>query len=192
MPHYKSMFSGDKDANLLYACHLDFHDVTLTIKRVTAGEVTGQGGKKSGKPIVEFSDHTRKWALNKTNGKIIADMLGTPDVSKWIGKRITLYPTNTSFGSEQVECIRVRPTLPPQTGIIGPGAFDLDGAKNAIASCFTQGELDGIKAQLRKAPKAHLPELADLIKAREAWLVDHLAQLEVLRAENREEEEADA
>lgn len=170
MPHYKSMFSGEKDANLLYACHLDFHDATLTIKRVTAGEVTGQGGKKSGKPIVEFSDHTRKLALNKTNGKIIADMLGTPDVSKWVGKRITLYPTNTSFGSEQVECIRVRPTLPPQTGAVPAGAFDLDGAKNAIQCCATRGELEAVKAQLRKAPKAHLAELAELIKAQDAAL----------------------
>lgn len=170
MPHYKSMFSGDKDANLLYACHLDFHDVTVTIKRVSAGEITGQGGKKSGKPIVEFSDHARKLALNKTNGKIIADMLGTPDVSKWVGKRITLYPTNTSFGSEQVECIRVRPTLPPQTGAVTSGAFDLDGAKNAIRSCATIGELEAVKAQLRKAPKVHLAELADLIKAQEAAL----------------------
>ena len=49
--------------------------------------------------------------------------------------------------------------LPPQTGTIAPGAFDLDGAKNAIQSCATRGELEAVKAQLRKAPKAALPEL---------------------------------
>lgn len=175
MPHYKSMFSGDKDAGLLYACHLDFTDATLTIKRVTAGEVTGAGGKKSGKPIVEFSDHERKWALNKTNGKIIASLLGSPDVSKWVGKRITLYPTYTSFGSEQVECIRVKEVLPPQTGAVGPGAFDLDAAKNAIMSAPDLDALEGVKAQLRKAPKAHLSELAALIRERDQEIRDGMA-----------------
>ena len=57
-----------------------------------------------------------------------------------------------------------------QTGTIAPGAFDLDGAKNAIQSCATRGELEAVKAQLRKAPKAALPELAELIKAQDAAL----------------------
>ena len=109
MPHYKSMF---EDNGMLYACHLDGKDFTLTIRKVEAGSVTGSKGKKDKKPIVHFERTDKKLALNKTNGKVIAGMYG-PDTDDWVGKRITLYATTTEFGSETVECIRVRPKVPP-------------------------------------------------------------------------------
>ncbi len=33
-------------------------------------------------------------------------------VEKWIGQKITLWPTVTQMNNENVECIRVRPTIP--------------------------------------------------------------------------------
>jgi hypothetical protein len=110
MPHWKSMTERD----FLYAFDLQGKDCTLTVEKVTGGELTGQGGKKTKKPLCYFveSKSGKPLALNATNCKTIAAMYGN-DTDNWLGKRITLFPTTTSFGSETVECIRVRPQVPP-------------------------------------------------------------------------------
>ena len=97
----------------LFAFDLQGRDCTVTIAKVTGGEITGSGGKKTKKPLCYFreSKDQRPLGLNSTNCKIIAAMYGN-DTANWVGKRITLYPTQTSFGSETVDCIRVRPGIP--------------------------------------------------------------------------------
>jgi hypothetical protein len=111
MPHWKSMM----DRDYLFAFDLQGRDCTVTIAKVTGGEIKGTGGKKSKKPLCYFreSKDNRPLGLNSTNCKTIAAMYGN-DTAGWIGKRITLYPTTTSFGSETVDCIRVRPGVPPE------------------------------------------------------------------------------
>lgn len=99
------------DANYIGAWDLDGRDVTVEIEKVTAGELVSEGNKKSRKPIVSFKGKEKKLAINKTNGKAIANMYG-PDTRKWIGKRLTIYPTTTKFGRDTVDCIRVRPAVP--------------------------------------------------------------------------------
>jgi hypothetical protein len=49
--------------------------------------------------------------LNRTNAKRIAKLYG-PDTDKWLGKPITLYPSECDFGDETVPCLRVRPEAP--------------------------------------------------------------------------------
>jgi hypothetical protein len=105
---YRAMF----DRDYIGAWDLKGQDVTLTISRVEAKQLTGQGGAKAKKPIVFFEGREKGFALNKTNGKTIATMYGT-ETNEWAGKRITIYPTTTTFGRDTVECIRVRPTVPP-------------------------------------------------------------------------------
>lgn len=87
-------------------------DVTVTIERVKAGQLTTQGGRTAKKPIVYFEKREKGFVLNKTNAKTIAGMYGN-DTTKWVGQRIAIYATTTSMGSETVECIRVRPKAPP-------------------------------------------------------------------------------
>jgi hypothetical protein len=107
MPDYRTLF----DSEFLYAFHLQGREVTVEVARVTGGEVTGTGGKKSRKPLAYFKGKDKPLALNKTNCKAIAAMYGT-DTAKWLGKRVTIYPTTTSFGNETVDCVRVRPGIP--------------------------------------------------------------------------------
>lgn len=107
MPDYRTMF----DTNDLRAWDLDGKDVTLTIQRVTPGTVKGRDGKSNKKPIIHFYKTDRTLVLNKTNGKTIAGMYG-PRVESWVGKRITVFPTQTTFGGETVDCVRVRPRVP--------------------------------------------------------------------------------
>lgn len=108
MPHYRSMYDNEH----LGAWDLLGKDVTVTIAAVKPGQLVGEGGKKSRKPILSFDGKEKTMACNITNAKIIASMHGT-DTTKWVGKKITLYPTTTSaFGQEGVDCIRVRPGVP--------------------------------------------------------------------------------
>ena len=97
----------------LYAFDLDGKSVTVTIERVKGGELTGEGGKKTKKPLCYFkgSKTGKPLALNSTNCKAIAGMYGN-DTDAWIGKRITIFPTTTNFGADIVDCIRVKPGIP--------------------------------------------------------------------------------
>jgi hypothetical protein len=87
-------------------------DVAVTIERVEAGKV-GRDSKAQRKPILFFRESKtgKGMVCNVTNCKTIAALYGT-DTRQWVGKAITLYPTKTQFGSEQVDCIRVRAIAP--------------------------------------------------------------------------------
>jgi len=100
------------DKAYLYAYDLQGRDVTVTIAKVTGGTLVGTGGKSNKKPVLFFNGTKKGLALNITNARSIAAMYGGFDDKQWIGKRITLYPTTTQFGSQTVECIRIRPSIP--------------------------------------------------------------------------------
>lgn len=107
MTHWKTFL----DKEWLYAYDLDGKDVTVTIEKVVGGTVIGEGGKESKKPVVHFVGAKKKLALNISNGKTIERLYGS-DVRAWAGKKVTLYPTKAKFGSEMVDCIRIRPKVP--------------------------------------------------------------------------------
>lgn len=107
MPHWREM----TDSDWLRAFDLQGRDVTVIIEKIDPGEVTGEGGKKSRKPVAHFKSKTKPLALNATNCKTIARMYGNK-TEEWLGKAITLYPTVTQKGGEETPCIRVRPSAP--------------------------------------------------------------------------------
>lgn len=105
--HWRELF----DSEYLGAWDID-GDVVATIAKVQAGTVGGHQGKaKSKKALIRLKEFDKPLIANKTNAKAIAGMYGN-DTTQWIGKRITMYPTETQFGGETVDCIRVRPTPP--------------------------------------------------------------------------------
>jgi hypothetical protein len=107
MTNFRKFF--DKD--FLYSYDLDGKDITVTIEKVTGGEVVGMDGKKSKKPMLHIVGTKKRLALNVTNGTTIETLYGK-DVRNWVGKKVTLYPTTTKFGPETKDCIRVRPKVP--------------------------------------------------------------------------------
>ncbi len=107
MADYRSMF----DRDFLGHWDLQGKDCVVTISEVKGKTLTAQGNKKSKKPIVFFEGKTLGMVFNKTNCKTVASMYGN-DTTKWVGKKITLFPTTTQFGNETKECIRVRPGVP--------------------------------------------------------------------------------
>jgi len=114
--HWKAMMDPKE---FLYAFDLQGRDVVVQIERVTAGEVIGDGGRKSKKPKCFFKGKSKPLILNATNCKTIAQITGTHDVEKWAGQWLTLYPTTTTSKTDgsTVDCIRIRPRAPrPPTG----------------------------------------------------------------------------
>ena len=112
MADYRSMY----DKNFIGAWDLAKGDATLTIDKVTQGALPKQGTSKIDKrPIVHFKGTPKTLVLNVTNGKAIAGMYG-PIIEQWVGKRISVFATTTQFGSNTVECVRVRPKVPPAKG----------------------------------------------------------------------------
>jgi F420-0:gamma-glutamyl ligase len=94
-------------SNYLGACDLMNREVKVTIKSVAISELVMVGGKKEQKPVMHFEGKNKAMVLNKTNATLIARMHG-PDTESWIGKQVILYPTETKFGRDTVECIRVK------------------------------------------------------------------------------------
>lgn len=131
MPDVRSLF----DKAYLYAYDLQGRDVTVKISKVTGGTLVGTGGKSNKKPILFFEGKEKGLAINITNARTIAGMYGGFNSEAWIGKWVTLYPTTTSFGSQTVECIRIRPEIPRQGGAMqGGGARSTGGATAPAAA----------------------------------------------------------
>ena len=71
----------------------------------------------SGYEVVEFDDgrqivltfegSQKTFVCNKTNSATIGSQLGN-DIDSWIGKTITLMPSQTTWGNNTVACIRVK------------------------------------------------------------------------------------
>ena len=97
------MFPSD----FVKAADLNGKDVTKTIKSVTIDELTMRGGRKEKKPVIRFQDAEKKLVLNKTNATTIANMYGNA-TDAWIGKQITMFPTETTIWAETTDCIRIR------------------------------------------------------------------------------------
>ena len=58
------------------------------------------------KLILSFAGKTLQLVCNKTNALCMKEMFGNK-VAAWLGKRVTFYPTETSFGPKKVDAIRI-------------------------------------------------------------------------------------
>lgn len=96
-----TVYAGD----YLRAADLQGREVTLTIS--DAGTDTFDDGKTQ--VILSFEKTAKRLGLNKTNANTIANDLGYgTDALRWIGKKITVFPTTTEFQGKNVPCIRIR------------------------------------------------------------------------------------
>jgi hypothetical protein len=110
------------DSSCLRVWHLTGKDRTFKIARVTrltSEMISGNKREVKKQPKLELTDQQGRpvplpLLLNKTNAKTIAQMYGN-NPSAWVGKLVTLFPSTTSVGGEERECIRIRPKIPSAT-----------------------------------------------------------------------------
>ena len=100
----------------LKASDLDGKPRLVTIKRFSVEEIG-----EAPKPVVWFKEEEKGLGLNITNGKKIETICGSADPEKWKGKVIVVFPTETEFKGETVDCIRVRA---PKPGYVAPVAAE--------------------------------------------------------------------
>ena len=105
MPNINDAFPS----NYLKAADLQGRSVAVVIDRV---EFEAVGQKKEMKPILYFQGKDKGVVLNKTNANKIMQLTESPVTEEWKGHAICLYPTETSFQGEMVDCIRVK-AVPP-------------------------------------------------------------------------------
>lgn len=65
------------------------------------------------KAVLYFEGKEKGLVLNKTNANKITDLAGSALTEDWAGLEVKLYPTETSFQGEMVECIRIKGTRKP-------------------------------------------------------------------------------
>jgi hypothetical protein len=102
----------------LYHYDLDGRDVVVTIRDVKGGEIATTKGKEK-KAIMFFEGTDKGLALNTTNINTNGALLGSFKRSDWIGKKITLYATQTDFAGKTVDCVRVRNVAPKANAVNG-------------------------------------------------------------------------
>lgn len=120
----------------LKASDLQQREIVATIDRVDY-ESVGQGAKQERKPVLYFMNKEKGLVLNKTNANKITELLSTGITEEWHGRQIRLYPTETQFAGETVDCIRIkaavlakrngtRPAPPPPPPVHEPGDDDIE------------------------------------------------------------------
>lgn len=91
----------------LKAGDLNGNNVTVVIAHVEVERV-GSGKDAETKPVVYFRGKSKGLVLNKTNSRRITEIAGTPETDEWKGVTIILYPTETEYQGETVDCIRIK------------------------------------------------------------------------------------
>lgn len=106
MPNINDAFPS----NYLKASDLQGRELVVTILKVTFEAV---GREKEMKAVIYFEGKQKGIVLNKTNAKKIIEITGSAITEEWGGCQIKIYPTETEFGGETVDCIRVKPVGKP-------------------------------------------------------------------------------
>jgi hypothetical protein len=86
------------------AAELNGEEKVVTIKSVNFSEV---GKEKVTKGIIYFEEFDRGMVVNRTNLKRVIAHHGN-ETDSWVGKELTLYPSETDWQGQTVPCIRVR------------------------------------------------------------------------------------
>ena len=96
------------------AIELAGRDVTVQIADIRVEDLVRTDGSSERKPVITFRGKSgdRKLVLNRTNLQSIARVHGT-EARRWIGQKITLYPTTCRAFGQVVDCIRVRESQAP-------------------------------------------------------------------------------
>lgn len=89
----------------LVCADLGGQEQDVVISRFAMEEVDKQSHEQA--PVVHFKDILKGLRLNKTNANTIGELLGG-ETDEWVGKTITLFPTQVDWQGTQKACIRVK------------------------------------------------------------------------------------
>ena len=115
-------------------------DLDVTIESVSRQLVTSAGGKKEECTVAKLKGQ-KPFIINRTNAKTITQLYGTPYIEDWVGVQITLYVTTTKLAGEDVECLRIRKTIPRKPELL-PGTEQFEKAKTALKNGYKMKQIE--------------------------------------------------
>lgn len=138
--HYKSLFNPN------YLGGYSFNpgeELVATISSVAVETVVGVGGKKEDCTVIRFAEDMKPLIMNKTNGKSISKVAGSPYTEDWAGVKIQMYfDPSVKFGKETTGGIRVRETAPREERYVcrncGTVIEDFNGTKARVVAEHTR------------------------------------------------------
>ncbi len=135
----------------LKAADLDDQPRQFKIKSVSIEDLAGNGKPEDRKPVVYFHNEDKGFGLNKTNANSIARAYGD-DTENWLDKVVELYPTETDFQGDRVECIRVR--IPKSGSSPAPSSDDLTSPTRTTIVNVSEGQSpqDGMTVYMINTP----------------------------------------
>jgi hypothetical protein len=147
------------DSKVLRVWHLAGKDRTYKIARVQRITTEFRGETKK-RPLLWLTDGKGRpvplpLELNATNRNSIQQLYGDK-VSAWLGRLITLYPTQTDMAGQTVDCIRVRNQVPGQAAtrqnkqrvnVIAPPKSQAQPAPAQIANGEDSSDADDSEAE---------------------------------------------
>ena len=121
-------------------------EIVLTIKDVKKENVTSENGKTDQCVVLYFEEgakngvEVKPMVANRTNCKTITKLFNSEFMSDWVGKRITIYATQTRVGREMKDCLRIRDKAPEfKCSVCGKdideGVYNASVAKYGKAYC---------------------------------------------------------
>lgn len=113
MPNINDCFPS----KFLKASDLQGVEPIVTIDRVDFEPV---GRDREMKAVLYFAGKSKGLVLNKTNANKITEMIGSGITEEWTGQKIRLYATETQFGGDTVDCIRIKPAVIPKMARMTP------------------------------------------------------------------------
>ena len=99
--------------------------VTATIRAYEQMNVAMENQAPEMKWCLNFHELPKPVVLNKTNGILIATIVGSEDFEAWIGEKVVLYnDASIMFGGKMTGGIRIRSTVQPAGNPIPPDAMN--------------------------------------------------------------------
>jgi hypothetical protein len=89
-------------------------ELVITIDTVSKERIKGADGKEEDCVIARLKNTKtgKPFILNKTNMKIISNVLDTPYIEEWSGKSIIIYSAKVKAFGEIVDALRVKNVRP--------------------------------------------------------------------------------
>lgn len=97
-----------------------YSELVVEIEKVVNENVIDPATRKEEQCVVAYLKGNKPMILNATNQKMIADVVGSPYIERWAGKKITLYVAKVkAFGSIH-DALRVRSEPPKKASSSNP------------------------------------------------------------------------
>ena len=81
--------------------------VPVVVRSVEMEAIETEHGSLEDKPILYFMDKTKGLVLNRTNAATLSELYGD-ETDSWVGQRIDIIATDTTFRGRMVPCLRLR------------------------------------------------------------------------------------